>query len=397
MPKIRLFTHLSWCALSLYAIVILIISIVLIPFGIILIEGCDTIDDVFSTQSNFQSYEALITRNFSSKLQVCYFSDGDFNKIFDTTKAFQVINTLTNSFNNNPSIDVLVGSKVAPAVLSQITKFTSFDMPAYDDGSSTFSNSLIAIDNLNKWSDFSVDQSYQKDLGGCSISQDNFVYDTSKCKYTSIFDPKLQPNQNFANKICIDVSNLASKTVLRYATAFDSCNQIVNNELGVTIKEIYTKEVEQMAKHKVDVVNVFGSLSQDVKSYETEFNSYQSKLFTLNDKVRGNLKIGIGEFLNAVSDNSTGLIAGLNCTFAKVATDAFKSSTCYNFAPSIFAMFIIFLISGGFAFFSALLLIIMALKINKREQKRIEDEKKKKEYEYVPPGQEGSNQVRKTQ
>lgn len=393
MPNIRVFTHLSWCALSLYAIVVLVISIVLIPFGIILIESCDTLDDVFGSQNNFQSYEALISKDFSSKLQVCYFSDGDFNKLFDTSKAFEVINTLTNSFNNNPNIK-LVGSEITPQVLSKIAKFTSFELPAYD-GSSAFSSPLLAIDYLNKWSDYSVDKSYQKDQGGCSISQDNFVYDISKCKYTKIFDPKWSADQDFSKQICIDVSNLAGQTAARYSTAFALCNKIVDNEIGATLEEIYTKEVEQIAKHKTDVRNVFSSLSSDVQSYEKEFNLYQNKLISLNDKVRNNLKNGINEFLNAVSDNSTGLIAGLNCTFAKVATESFKSSTCYSFVPSIFILFIIFLISGGFALFSSLFLIIMALKIKKREQRRSEDENKKKEYEYVPPAQGGSNQVLK--
>jgi hypothetical protein len=395
MAKMRVLTHLSWCALALYAILVLLISIALIPLGIIMIEGCDTIEDLFSSPQNFHSYEAILSKDVSAKLEVCYFSDGDFNKIFDTSEAFQTINSLTESFNNNPNISILVGSKVAPIVLSTIKNYTSFDLPAYiidPPSSSPYSSPLLALDDLNKWSDFSIDQSYQKSQGGCSISQDNFVFDVSKCKYQQIFISSGLPNQNFGQQTCIDVSSLQGKTTSRYTTSFAGCNKIINNEVGTMIETIYTNEVEQLAKHKSEVLNVFNQLKTDVESYQTDFNLYQQDLLELNDKVRIYMKNGINDLLSAVSDNKTGLIAGLNCSFAKVATNSFKSTTCFSFAPSILLLFIIFLISGGFALFSGLFLIIMALKIKRLDEYRQLEESRNNNYEYIP--KEGSNKVK---
>lgn len=367
MPKCRFCSHLSWCGLIWFSMFIFLISIILVPVSIVLMETCDIANDALSSSASMKSYIGVaIDETNYNRLEVCLFQDGDINKLFNMTSGLSSIDAVTQSFNQF-NTSTLNGSLVITTESQYVNSVLNFAKDPIGDGVSDYSNPTYALKDLNLWSDYSVTSSNQAQH--CSISQDRFVFQYSNCgDYTNHFSTTSTPNQNFTNKVCIDVADLGSsdaRVISRYGVSFANCTSVSNNDVGTSVAAIYLAEVRQLYEYKNDVVANFTQLLTDYKNYDNFNTLYQTNLTLLANKTTNDLKNKINGVLSLVSDPNTGLIAGLNCTFLKRAADDIDNSLCVVFIPAFYQLIILILLCGGFAFFMSIALIRNALMVKK--------------------------------
>ena len=330
-------------------------------------ETCDIANDALSNSANMKSYVrvAIDDTNYQ-RLEVCLFQNGDINRLFDMTSALSSIDAVTQSFNQF-NTSTLNGSTVIATESQYVNSILSFDVDPIGDGVTDYSNPSYTLNDLNLWSDYSMTLSNQAQH--CSISQDHFVFQYSKCgNYTNHFSTSSTPNQNFTNKVCIDVADLGSsdaKVISRYGVSFASCTAVSNNTVGTSVAEIYLAEVRQLYEYKNDVETNFTQLLTDYQNYDSLNTKYQNNLSLLANKTNNDLKNKITGVLNLVSDPNIGLIAGLNCTFLKRSADDIDNSLCVVFIPAFYQLIILILLCGGFAFIMSIALIRNALMVKK--------------------------------
>lgn len=330
-------------------------------------ETCDIANDALLSSENMKSYigVAIDDTNYG-RLEVCLFENGDINKLFNMTSSLSSIDAVTQSFNQF-NASTLNKSAVIAFESQYVNSVLSFDVDPIGVGVTDYSNPTYALNDLNLWSDYSMTSSNQAQH--CSISQDRFVFQYSKCgDYTNHFSTSSTPNQNFTNKVCIDVADLGSSdasVISRYGVFFANCTAVSNNSVGTSVAEIYLAEVRQLYEYKNDVAANFTKLLTDYQNYDSFNNLYQDNLTTLSNKTNNDLKNKINGVLNLVSDPNTGLIAGLNCTFLKRSADDIDNSLCVVFIPAFYQLIILILLCGGFAFFMSIALIRNALMVKK--------------------------------
>ena len=354
-------------------------------------ETCDVVNDAFSSSASMKSYvtSGLSTSDYD-RLDVCLFQDGDINKFFNLTSSLSSIDNVTNSFDFFKDAS-LNGSIVIIEETQNVNKFVSFQIDAINSGGNDYQNPSYVINDLNLWSDYSVTNSEQKKH--CEISMDKFVYNYSFCgNYSTYYNKSLSKNQNFTEKICIDVGDLGllSDIQARIDNSFENCSAVNGSSVGANVSDIYTTELQQLYQYKNDVVVNFTKVLTDYQNYDTLNNEFQNNLSTLRTKTLNDLKVKINVVLNYVSDNETGLIVGLNCTFLKKESDSMRDSMCVVLVPAFYQLMILILICGGFAYFMSIGLVRNGLMVKKREEMG-------READYLDANANGSSpeQVRK--
>jgi len=340
---------------------------VLIPASIFFMESCEIVTDAFTSSSEMKSFlSAIIGDTDSDRLDVCLFQDGDINKLFNMSDALSNINAVTQSFNNFTN-ETLNGSYVIQNESAYVNQILEFVVDPIGIGANDYSSPSYVLEDLNLWSDYSLSSSEQ--AAHCNVSQDRFVFNYSQCAaYTTHFSTSGAFNQDFTNKICINVGDLGTSTsniAARYGTSFDSCTPVSGNTVGTTVKSIYSAEVRQLDLYQADVITTFTQILNDYQSYDTLNNEYQYNLSALSNRTMNGLKTSINGILNLVSNNQTGLIAGLNCTFLRRDADDMVNSLCVVFVPAFYQLMILILLCGGFTFFMSIALMRNALMVKK--------------------------------
>lgn len=128
------------------------------------------------------------------------------------------------------------------------------------------------------------------------------------------------------------------------------------------------------------MVTSFSNLLADYTKYNDLNNNYQKNLLDLQTKTMTGLKTRINSVLDLVSNNQTGLIAGLNCTFMKRAVDNMVDSMCVDFVPSFYQLMILILLTAGFSWLMSIALIRNGLMVHRKFK-----EKNGTEYAYADP------------
>lgn len=370
MPKFRFLTHCSWFGLSLFSLLIFLGSIVLIPASIVFMESCDIFRDSLSSSSSMKAYlSPFLSENTYERLDVCLFQDGDINKLFNVSTGLSSIDNVTKSFEDFENTD-LNGSYVVANETDYLKTVIYFQVDAINPSANDYTNPSYVITDLWQWADYSALNSQQR--SHCEISLDKFVYNYSYCgDYTTKFDVNGAANQNFGQKTCIDVQDLgANDTYImeRFGTEFNNCTNVTDSPVGSSVGNIYRIEVRQLYQYKTGVLQVFQALLTDFQDYDTLNNEFQSNLSALASKSLDNLKTNINQTLDYVSNNETGLIAGLNCTFLKRNADSFVDSACIVLVPSFYQVMILILVVAGFAFFMSIALMRNGLMVHKHDE-----------------------------
>ena len=345
-------------------------------------ESCDIIRDALSSSKSWNSYaQASISIDTRSRLEVCLFQDGDINKFFNISSSLGLFDNITNSFNKFTDAP-LNGSAVITNQSNYVNQYLNFSLDALAPNNDYTSSSYV-LNQLNAFSDYSKTNSEQ--AKHCSISQDEFVFGYSYCNsgYSTHYNTQASANQNFGQKTCIDVADLASnslKVTSRIGASFSTCSAVTGNEVGTTVSDIYQKEVLQLYQYKSSLVNVFNSLLNDYQSYNTLNNQYQANLLELQDNTLIGLKNKINGVLDSISNKETGLIAGLNCSFLKTSMDDLSDSTCIVFVPAFYQLMILILVCAGFSFLASISLVRNSLMV-----KKLYEQKNKYNQDYIDP------------
>lgn len=330
-------------------------------------ESCDIFRDSLSSSSSMKAYlSPFLNESTYERLDVCLFQDGDINKLFNVSSGLSSIDDVTKSFELFENTD-LNGSYVVINETDYLKTVIYFQVDAINPSAEDYTNPSYVLKDLWQWADYSALNSQQK--SHCEISLDKFVYNYSDCgEYTTFFVANGAAKQNFGQKTCIDVQDLGvndTYVIERFGTEFANCTNVTSNPVGSSVANIYRIEVRQLYQYKTQVLQVFQAVLTDFQDYDSLNNEFQSNLSALATKSLDNLKKNINQTLDYVSNNETGLIAGLNCTFLKRNAESFVDSTCIVLVPSFYQVMILILVVAGFAFFMSIALMRNGLMVHK--------------------------------
>lgn len=160
-PKCRILLHLGWFLMSIMMIIGLLLSVILVPVGVMLSETCTWMSDFFEDEVEFNdpSY-TFLPPDIMSKISVCKFGDGNLSDEFAIGEELATIDAMLDSINvtlglTDPDSEHYVDLSAATTVMTgekTIADNTGKGEIA-DSAEETDDHHDVSLANLNKWAD----------------------------------------------------------------------------------------------------------------------------------------------------------------------------------------------------------------------------------------------------
>jgi hypothetical protein len=96
----RILMNIGWCFFSVFLILGFLVGLLLFPLSYAALESCEVLDITFNSPKGFNRWTSFISNDIKSKVEVCFFQDGDINRIFNMTEIFSKIDELAISVKN---------------------------------------------------------------------------------------------------------------------------------------------------------------------------------------------------------------------------------------------------------------------------------------------------------
>lgn len=357
--RLRILLHCSWCFMSALMIIGFALSALFWPLGIVTIEGCDLYYDIMSSQTSYVTYTEIIPSDINSKLQTCLFGTGELSSEFGIQSQVNQLDGISSSFNaldslkSNSSNFTLNSSDLIIDFWHGTSNNLMYGM-TIDSSDTDDNNSFISMDSFNKWSDYSSSGSLQ--AVSCSYTQDNWVFNTSNCTYSTKWSTGASATDQIGNKVCIQINDFAnSDATSRYGSMGTCSSSVSTNNLN------YFSSLKNYDNSRR---NLFNSLGNELSSLKTNNDNYNSKLLGFNQTVYGFVS-NIKGFIGNVSDPKNGLVAGFNCAFLRNTVRDSYNAMCVSWFIPIYLQMIFICSTSVLMFLMSLLAYLAGMRFGK--------------------------------
>ncbi|CAD8161039.1 unnamed protein product [Paramecium octaurelia] len=339
--KMGFLLHISWIALA----VLLIIGFIILIFVyyVSLINNnmvCNLAHGVIHDKNVLKRIIKIMkptkhfikTKSFFQQVEVCLYQNGDFVSYFDLNQTFQNIIDLDRSIQE---FDKLSHSRnVINFYQSVISSyFTNYSLVINTDSDDNPQNVLR---NMNNWTDYNIDKSMQILFGGCRVSQDEWEWKDTDCKYYKADLLKLNfysnPHREFGMAICL---------------IFDSCDEdFAKQRYMEQYKRCKTKNKEsisQIVLKYFDQIKLYiDSVNRTFKPILANLTEYEQLLTSLDNEIKQQIVnlTYYGSQLNLIFHKTQNLTNTLNCSYIKQGTIRFKNTFCTTLLNGMFFMYI---------------------------------------------------------
>ena len=354
--RLRMLLHCSWCLMSLLMIIGFLLASIFVPLAIMTIEGCDVYNGMITSQQEYSSYVELIPSDINAKLQTCLFGTGDLSTEFGIRDQIDQMNGIQNSLNNLNSLphssnfslnysDILIDTW--HSTTDSYKNGLLIDSSATDDN-----NSFTSIQTFNKWSDYSASGSQQ--AISCSVTQDNWVFNTTKCSYPTTWATTNSPTDLIGSKVCIQIQDFDS-------TGANNRYQGMDSSCSSTISQNNLKYFGSLKNYDNSRRTLFGNIGTALDNLKTKNDQYNGQLLNFNTTVYG-FSNNIQNFINNVSDPETGISNGFNCKFLKSSAENSYNSMCVSFFTPVYLQLIFICTTSMLMFIMSLLAYLAGMR-----------------------------------
>ena len=184
---------------------------------------------------------------------------------------------------------------------------------------------------LNLWTDSTASGSLQSSAGGCSVSKDKVVYNSTKCGGVNI---PTSSSADFGSASCIVLSSYTlAQLTSRYSNKFSSCNSNPDSS--------FTSVEDAITQYLTSIKGYMSTMQTKLSSIKTSMTTLKDSHDSLSDLIISqalnmkNFKLDIQEFLNTITGDE-GVITKLNCRFIGDNLERMTKALCVKFIPSIF-------------------------------------------------------------
>jgi len=365
--RLRILLHCSWCCMSLLMIIGFALSSIFVPVGIITMEACDLFNDIISSEAFYSEYTEIIPSDINSQFQTCLFGTGDLLSEFGISNQVDQMNNIYSALNNLTSLSSSMNMKSNISNSSSSINYSDTLINIWqnqthaleyglqkDSNYTDDNNSFISIQSFNEWSDYGSSGSLQ--AISCSYTQDNWVFNTSNCTYTTKWSNTSSPTDQIGSQICIQIQDFDNAGAnSRYSSMGNCSSSVSQNNLNYfgTLKNYDNSRR-----------TLFSSLGNDLTNLKINNDYYNSELLSFNTTVFGFIK-NITTFINSVSDPNNGLIAGFNCAFLRTTVRNSYNAMCVSLFIPVYLQIIFILTTSMLMFLMSLLAYLAGMRFGK--------------------------------
>lgn len=360
--------HLVWIFMHIFAMVCFALGFVFLMASALSVEGCDLLDYIENNSTNFDKLTAVKKFPWVAKFKDCYYAPM-FTKItidepFNITASIPEIMTILEGINNvsayipgsypqSPTVESLRSEilSIIQGLKFAYTQATNEDHPG------------IAISSMNSWSNYLHIPSSQTNIGQCSISLDEWRFNSTNCTSpvsTDLSEPFLVAP--LTEKVCFSVLDSSLEDVENRYTddSFSSCELDAS---GLKVNEMIQAFFNATKNHITDVQSTFtaldtflsGFLASAIDPINNDINELVAPMVMLNKS--------LFSLLDAYNNSETGILNTMDCSFIGARFTSFQENFCLGFVVPAFSAGAIFVVIGLFGCFGGVFAFFATRKI----------------------------------
>jgi hypothetical protein len=356
--KLKLFnklTHLTWCLLGLFMILGWILSTLLFPLSIVMVEACQVIDSFLTDPAFFNSSIATLMKgaaDTTDTVYICLHGNGDILTklgVKDQLGYFDTIFTqLDKAKDYFPSSQGTVPFSITIPINLDIVQKSKTGV--YPD-STTIVDRLVSLTARTKAS-----------VSATCVTgiEDTWLLNSVNCTAGSFGTTFHNADGDVGGKpaaTCIGLDEWTGRTIAnRYLTAnYPSCPQV--NSVN---QEVYVRSyVTNFLAHKTARTTLFGNLETDILDIQTKNNNFMTSLFAITSPFDA-INTNIHQLYDALAHPTTGLLSNAKCSFIKTGLKNLYNAMCVGFISSIYQTSVCIIIVSTFAFFATFFVFCFA-------------------------------------
>jgi len=355
----------SWGVIGTLMIFGWVISAILFPAGVVLVESC-TVSQKLQTDPVFynQTFDKFLNnRNYTSVrnlLYSCLFKDGEVLEALDVDQYFTPFVTLFTALDNTApyttSLGTVANSVVIPTQKSLVNKLKS---GMVSDGTETDTD----LTTLNKLTTSSSNS--------CTNVKDTWTLNSNLCPSsgTTVFTASKTDNYNLPSETCIgfDAWGNTHNINNRYtSTNFPqpACGQVGGANADVGIDNL----VNGFVTSRQDVNSVFTSVASDLANVDTSNQNFMSNVKTATGHIAP-VRTQSARFYSALWDKKTGFLQTSNCQFVKEDLASLQEFMCVRLVSNVYELSVVMILNSFFGFFITISLFSLGKQFGKFTRK----------------------------
>lgn len=366
LTRMRVLLHVSWCTISILMLAGFILASILVPLGILTMEGCDIYNDIISSKNEFATYTEVIPSDVNFKLQTCLFGTGDLLVEYGIKNQVDELDNITRSFHKlsklsekNSNFSLSSSNILISAWQEEVDSLKNGLISDYIDSDNN--NSFFSIDIFNKWSDYGVSGSFQS--LSCSETMDNWVFNFSNCTYETKWISGSNPSYLYGDSVCIPMEDFDSSSFnTRYSSIYSIC--------GSNISDNNKNYFNSLKNYDTSRRILFNNIGIDLTNLVASSDNYNEKLLNFNDTIY-NFLGNIENFVSNISDPKSGLISSFNCGFLRSSVRDSYNSMCVSLFVPIYYQIVLICTTSLLMFFMSFVTYLAGMrfgKVNKSDE-----------------------------
>jgi len=344
--KLKLFnklTHLTWCLLGILMILGWILSSILFPTSILLVESCGVITSFLNDKTFYNSAMGTIAKGndqIKDTISLCLFdTDKDMLKNFNVQDQLGFFNTIFTQLDNAKQYfrppSGTPTSVAIPANQDLVTKTGAYKIP----DSQTSTDALTKLTSKTKAT-----------VNTCASGvQDTWIFHNTLC--TSDMGTALlnsvdnHDNWNLGSATCIGLDQWVSHAGNRYTSSnFGSCS---GTEVAINTF------VTNFKTNRADIDGIFGAakMQADLTTISSKNDIFVGKVYDLTDFIQP-IQTQVQALYDTLQDPDKGLLHNVQCGFVGDGLRMISNAMCVGFISSIYQTAVCIIIVSMFAFFA---------------------------------------------
>jgi len=366
--KIKFFSkvlHFSWCVINLMTILGFILSTLILPGSIVMMESCEVFRLALNDQDFFEEVTSKVFEGRSSNAQTilntCFHGSGDALERLGLTNQLDYFDTI---YGELDKVDALIPldetysatnpppSVVIPAQLFLVNQYLTGKLPDKD-------TTAADLQALNK--------ATNTNTHSCVNLKDLWILNSVNCTDSSyyVFQNADNENENVGSKTCLGFDQWVSPKNIdnRYTATYFPTG--CTNPDYATVKALVNGFVDNratVASYFTDIKNDLTTVSDRQRDFSVEAYSFVDGLQDVKRKVK-NLR-------DSILGEENGVIPNTNCKFVGTNLRTLQASMCTGMMSNVYQAAIILIVMSVTALFATIFTFCLAKKFSVRKESK---------------------------
>jgi hypothetical protein len=331
VKKLTASLYSSWYIAGLASIIGLVLMAYMVGISVVMYDYCELGEDVTTTEG-LSKYDNLVPSTAVRYLNVCFNGDGNLAKYLHIDEYLVFVNLLLKFYTQLSKLDIDRDYLTDLVSLAYNQDKIASSLAFLNVSASALATQTLA--ELNSWSDYSVEDSYQKaECKNKTATFDNWVEQVEYCKAGYQLVNATLPQDLLGEECCLVVDQWDDlQTLTRYSDL--DCRQL-SSEFR-TVAATIAAYRGQYSNYMASVTSLFSAIELSFTGLAFKIETLANNTASLAESVE-EFYVSINQTLTLISSETDGLENVLNCSFLKQIRDQLKIGACENLMPSTFA------------------------------------------------------------